>query len=428
MTFIATGDSFISRPLPAKGNVGFNELTALFGQSEVKFTNLETTIHEKEGYPSAVSGGTWAMASPQVLNDLKTYGFNMMNWATNHTLDYSHGGLMATKKYLEKQELVHAGAGLNMAEACAPKYLETSQGRVALIAATSTFHTSWVAGDQRPDMPGRPGINPLHYKSKYIVTQEKMDQLRSIAEVTEINSERELAIKEGFEIESEEKNTFKFGDYLFKVGQEEGKETVPQEMDMQRIRKSVLEAKRQADYVLISIHSHEMKGMDKSQPADFLINFSRKCIDWGAHAVIGHGPHILRGIEIYKNRPIFYSLGNFIFQNETISHLPADFYEKYDLDDTHNVADALDKRSKEGTIGLGTNPNIWESVIPIWKMKGGKLVELKLYPIELGYGLPRYKKGWPSLSHNERILEKLNDLSYPFGTTIHIENGMGRIY
>ena len=40
-------------------------------------------------------------------------------------------------------------------------------------------------------------------------------------------------------------------------------------------------------------------------------------IDQGADLFAGHGPHFLRGIEIYKNRPIFYSLGNFIFQNGT---------------------------------------------------------------------------------------------------------------
>lgn len=46
---------------------------------------------------------------------------------------------------------------------------------------------------------------------------------------------------------------------------------------------------------------------------------------------IGHGAHVLRGIEIYRDKPIFYSLGNFIAQNETIKHLPSDIYEKLKL-------------------------------------------------------------------------------------------------
>jgi hypothetical protein len=40
-----------------------------------------------------------------------------------------------------------------------------------------------------------------------------------------------------------------------------------------------------------------------------------------------HGPHVLRGIEIFKGKPVFYSLGDFIFQNETLLRLPAENYE-----------------------------------------------------------------------------------------------------
>lgn len=426
MTFVATGDSFIVRRLPSTEDSSFRQVAALIRQAEVKFTNLEVTTHYFEGYPSAVSGGTWAVAQPEVLGDLKSYGFNLMNWATNHTLDYSYGGLEATKKYLEKYGIVHAGAGLNLAEAASPKYVETRSGRVALIAATSTFHECWVAGEQRRDMSGRPGINPLRYDTTYIINEERLNQLKAIAQDIDINAEHHLAVKEGFEVETD-KDIFQFGNYRFKAGDPEGKVTTPQERDLKRIGAAIAEGKRQADYVIVSIHSHEMKGEDKSQPADFLVEFSRYCIDRGAHAVIGHGPHILRGIEIYKQRPIFYSLGNFIFQNDSVSHLPADFYEKYHLEHRHNVADALDARSDFNAKGLGVNRHVWESMIPMWKMENGALTEITLYPIELGYGLPRYRRGWPSLSKNICILERLKKLSEPFGTDIQLEGSVGKV-
>lgn len=41
-------------------------------------------------------------------------------------------------------------------------------------------------------------------------------------------------------------------------------------------------------------------------------------IDAGAGVVVGHGPHVLRGIEVYKRRPIFYSLASFIFENDLV--------------------------------------------------------------------------------------------------------------
>src|SRR5699024_1908677 len=162
--------------------------------------------------------------------------------------------------------------------------------------------------------------------------------------------------------------------------------------DQERILKSISEAKRQADYVIVSIHSHEMEKDMKDQAPQFLKEFSRTCIEEGAHAILGHGPHILRGIEIYKERPIFYSLGNFIFQNSTVEKLPHDFYIKYGMDFNDNVSDALDKRSDNGKKGLDVNSKVWYSIIPFWKMQNGKLTQLKLYPIELGYELPRFKR------------------------------------
>jgi poly-gamma-glutamate capsule biosynthesis protein CapA/YwtB (metallophosphatase superfamily) len=410
--------------LPSQNTKSFLEVANLIQKGEVRFTNLEVTAHHYEGFPSAFSGGTWAIAEPTVLSDIQSYGFNLLAWANNHTLDYSYGGLEATEKYLNQYGFVHSGVGKNLAEASAPKYLDCPSGRVALIAVTSTFHESWIAGEQRRDMIGRPGVNPLRIETTHVVSKERMKQLKEISSVTDINAEHNLSVKEGFAVDSNE-DSFTFGKYNFVEGKEEGKVTRPFQKDLQRVLDSILEAKRQADYVLVSVHAHEMKGGDKSQPAEFLKTFSRTCIDHGAHAVIGHGPHILRGIEIYKNRPIFYSLGNFIFQNDTIEKLPSDFYEKYGLGHTHNVADALDTRSENNTKGLGIDPNVWESVIPWWRMIHGELVELRLYPINLGYKLPRYKRGWPVLSKKTSTLEKLNELSKPFGTNIIIENDVG---
>ena len=411
VTFAATGDSFITRRIPAQDDQ-FCELSSIIKSADVRFTNLEVTIHNQEGIPGAVSGGTWAMGHPTVLNDIKDYGFNLIAWANNHTLDYSYTGLEATEKYLNKHEFVHAGAGMNLASASEPRYLETQGGRVALIASTSSFHETWVAGEQRPDMIGRPGVN--------------LQTLKEIASNVGINASHNLSIKEGF---SQERNDglFEFGQYLFQESDKEGQVTSQLEKDMIRILKSINESKRQAKYILVSIHAHEMKGENKEQPADFIEVFARRCIDEGADAVIGHGPHVLRGIEIYKNKPIFYSLGNFIFQNETVTHLPADFYEKYQLSHSDFVADALDKRTRNNTIGFGINKKIWESVLPVWKMEDKNLKEILLYPIELGFGQERYERGWPVLSENINILEQLSKLSEPYGTVIEIEGNVGKI-
>ena len=79
-------------------------------------------------------------------------------------------------------------------------------------------------------------------------------------------------------------------------------------------------------------------------PAQFLVTFARAMVDAGADLFVGHGPHVLRGIEIYKGKPIMYSLANFIFQNETLLRLPSENYETYDLGADAHVADFDDRR------------------------------------------------------------------------------------
>ncbi|PAD21299.1 CapA family protein [Terribacillus saccharophilus] len=425
ISFVASGDSFITRRLPSYESE-FQQLSNLIKKADVRFTNLEVTTHNFEGFPSALSGGTWAIASPDVLKDLKSYGFNMLAWANNHTLDYSYGGLDATYKYLNQNEIVHAGVGYNLAEASQPKYLETPYGRVAIIAATSTYHEYMAAGEQRPDISGRPGINPLDYSIIHVLSKEKLNQLNAIEKAANVNGFYEQGVKEG--ILNKVNGDFQpFSRLLFKEGEKEGKYSKPNSRDLKRILGRISEAKRQADYVLISIHSHEIGGNSLDEPADFLKIFSRACIDEGAHAVIGHGPHVIRGIEIYKKRPIFYSLGNFIFQNETVSHLPSDYYEKVGLDNNHNVADAFDKSTKNGTKGFSSYPLAWESILPFWTMEGDNLKEITLYPLDLGFGLSRQKRGWPTLRKNEELLKRLASLSSKFGTTIEIEDGIGKI-
>jgi poly-gamma-glutamate synthesis protein (capsule biosynthesis protein) len=426
ISITATGDSFITRRLPP--NTDAQQLRELIGSADVRFTNLETVLRREEGFPSAQSGGTWASSPPEVLEDLREYGFNTLAWANNHTLDYSYGGLAATKNYIEQYGFIHAGAGANLAEASAIKYIECVGGRVAMIAGTATFHESWSAGEQRPDVTGRPGVHPLRFQKINRVSAAQLKHLKSIAAKTGINAEHELRVKEGFAAPDDE-STFRFGAQLFQlaIDGKTGETSFVNARDMQRFAKRIEEAKRSADLVLVSIHAHEMQDARKDLPADFLVEFARNCIDKGAHSVIGHGPHILRGIEIYRNCPIFYSLGNFIFQNDTVAHLPSDFYEKQGLSSEHNVIDALEKRSDGGKRGLGVNPDVWRSVVARWEMQKGELAKLELFPIDLGFKEPVYQRGWPRLTKDVSALENLRDLSAAFGTELKIEDGVGKV-
>lgn len=425
-TFIAAGDAFITRRFPEGGYDGFQEIHSLIDRHDVKFANLEMTFHEQEGYPAAFSGGTWAMADPRTLDDMKSYGFNLFNTANNHSCDYSHGGVLATIKYLKDRDMIFAGTGKDLEDASRPCCLETKHARVAMIGVSATFHESGMAGGQSGDMKGRPGLNPLRFKRIYHLCPENFEKARSLASVTKINAESENSVKNGYSNPPAE-GTLPFGKYTFVLDERDWTESVPFEQDMERAEEEIREAKRQADVVLVSFHAHETDTEDTTAPSMFLETFSRKCVDAGADAVIGHGPHELRGIELYKGKPIFYSLGNFLFETETVSLQPYDAYINKKMPSETKVGAYMDARSKNGTAGYGVLPEIWESVLAGWTMEAGKVTEIRLYPIELGMDRKRSQKGVPVLSGDEKVLKYLARLSAPYGTEIEIRDGVGRI-
>ncbi len=425
-TFIATGDAFITRRFPEGGYEGFEAVRDCIMKHDVKFSNLEMTFHNQEGYPAAFSGGTWAMADPRTLDDMRSFGFNLYNTANNHSCDYSHGGVLATIRHLNERDMIFAGTGKDLADASRPCYLETKHARVALIAASATFHESGMAGGQSADMPGRPGLNPLRFETVYHVCRENFEQVKNLVQVTKVNAEMENSVKNGYQNPPRE-GTLPFGKHMFVLDDKDWIESRPNETDMVRIEGEIREARKQADVVLVSLHAHESDTENMKLAAMFMETFSRRCIDAGADVMIGHGPHELRGIEIYKGKPIFYSLGNFLFETETVGLQPYDAYLNKKMPLDTKVGAYMDARSKNGTSGYGVLPEIWQSVMAGWTMEDGKVTEIRLYPISLGMERVRSQKGVPVMTGDENVLQYLAGLSKPYGTTITIENGVGHI-
>jgi poly-gamma-glutamate capsule biosynthesis protein CapA/YwtB (metallophosphatase superfamily) len=424
ISFAATGDSFITRRLPATPELA--AIRALLAACDARFTNVETLTPGPGAIANAISGGTWASAPDGVIPDLQALGFNMFALATNHALDFLHAGLTATGAAFDRYDAVVAGAGANLAEATAPRYLETPAGRVAVISVCSTLHETAIAGQQRVDMPGRPGINPLRFATTYTLPRAELDALAALAATSNVNSRNHMMVKEGH-AEPPPAGVIQFGDLRFREGPAGGVITTARPDDVARVTAAISEARRQADRVVVSLHAHEQLGEDKAIAADFVEAFCRACIDEGAHAVIGHGPHVLRGIEIYCGRPIFYSLGNFIFQNETVPVLPQEFYDKFKLPLDARVPDAIDARSDTNRRGFAANPWAWKAVIARWVDDGDRVSEITLHPVALGYGEGRPQRGLPQLSDDPAILPHLADLSARYGTRLEMEGGVGRI-
>lgn len=174
-------------------------------------------------------------ASPNAAASLKRAGFSILTLANNHMMDFGAYGLDETLRHLDRENIHHAGAGVNLASARKPALVTVRDKKIAFLAYSLTLPEEFYAQADRAGTA--PGFAPLYVED-------------------------------------------------------------------------IMKAKAFADYVVVSFHW----GAEKSvTPKPYQILAAHRSIDAGADLVIGHHPHVLQGIELYKKGVIFYSLGNFAF-------------------------------------------------------------------------------------------------------------------
>ena len=428
ITMAFVGDVISTRslkPFDDPRDPRFQEVISVIKAADAAMLNLEESLFrmsEFKGWPEAETGGQWELGPPEAAGELKEMGFDLMARANNHATDYGVEGMRLTDRLLDEVGIVYAGTGMNLGQASRPGYFDTIKGRVGLVSFASSFTESSRSGASRDDVPGRPGLNALRLKRKYQVDEKTFKTLCELAPKIGGKVYKDKKTLRAFQVRSP------YSHLLIEAGEGYYIEETPNKRDEERILHEINNATKLSDFVIATCHAHQP--WNKSVlPPNWMGEFAKKCIDAGAVAFVGHGPHQLRGIEIYKDRPIFYSLGNFIFQNETIDPLPADDYEKYDLPSTALAGEFFDKRTKTSDLYNFEENAVWyESVIAVPRFEGGGLAELKLYPIELAHKAPRSQRGTPRMAKGklaEKIIKHLAELSEPFGTEIEFKDGIG---
>jgi poly-gamma-glutamate synthesis protein (capsule biosynthesis protein) len=433
------GDVLLSRGLKVFREPEFLRLRELLRGADVCFANLESSVlRYGEGIP-AVRTGTHMVTEPELLEDLKWLGINLVSCANSHSLNFGEEGLLLQNRYLDAAGIGHAGTGENLRQASSPTYVETANGRLALIAASAHLPSeSNRAAHQRVDFRGKPGVNALGFRVTFSLDPQAFTALQRIAASLGFDRERRRTIQRGFhsaaELGNVEETEIDFRGDRYRLGNGFDITTQCNARDVEENLRQISEARRQADFVMVSLHNQDTIGRSwlqaeglteiERQP-DFVMEFAHAAVDVGADLIAVHGPHMFMGVEVYREKPILYSLGNFVMQNETLRHVPAHHFERFGLDPYATPADFFDARTA-GDKGHPATREFWESAVALCRFENRELSKMELYPIEMGFGRPRSQRGRPLLAEPERgkaILDRIVRLSKAYGTSIHQGDG-----
>lgn len=264
VTVIATGDLSPQRPFLSAGR----PVWQLLADADVAFTNLEAALTERQG---GVDKLVTLRCDPLLATQVAEAGVDVCTVANNHTMDFGDGGLQDTLEALDREGVARVGAGRDLAEAESARVLERGGLRIACLGFACTLPNGCGAG------PGRAGLAPIRVLSRFVIDPVSIDEDPGMAPFVE---------------------------------------TVVMPGDGERAARAVRSARAQADVVLVGIHWGVPNGwvpQSQGDLATYQRPLARSLVEAGADAVIGHHPHVLHGIEVIEGRPVFYSLGNFLF-------------------------------------------------------------------------------------------------------------------
>lgn len=419
LSVTGTGDSLFVTEFPSEYDNSISSVADFISSCDIKITNLETNLSDFEFFASQYSGGTWINTRRSCISELQRFGFNYFGNANNHAFDYSYNGLLSTIDTLEKRGLAHSGTGRSLEEASRPAILEAQGQKVAIFAVDASFEKPSMAGKATKKLMARPGVNYLRHDKAFKVDEDDIQMLRKLAEKTRINYSRNMSIATGF-LNPDPEGYFNFGSYRFTT-----KEDVPRtkcnKTDLERITNGIAEAKKSCDCVFILVHCHDCDDVRAENPPQYLIEFAHACIDSGANAIFGGGCHRLRPMEIYNGFPIFYSLGDFIYQGLKVEHLPADFMEAYNVDIFATAQEGLFARSRGNKVGLHCNKLNYQTILPKLVFENGKMTDCKLLPVYLNFDRKDDMNGLPVAAKDaeaEEIFRIFSELSSPFGVKL----------
>lgn len=253
-------------PRRADMNSMFTHVAPLIRAADISIGQLETVVSERG--EASVHAKLAMRTRPGSLPAIRAAGFDGLSFAGNHCMDYGPTAFVDTLKLSVDAGLAVCGAGVNLCEAQRPLTMKQNGVKIAILAYSSILPQGYAATKTAA------GCAPLRAHTHY--EQIEHDQPGTAARV----------------------------------------HTKAHHGDMEDFRTNIRTAKQSHDFVFISMHwgIHFVP----IEIADYQKQYAHAAIDCGADGIFGHHPHILKAIEIYKGKPIFYSLGNFAIEQPQV--------------------------------------------------------------------------------------------------------------
>lgn len=242
VTIFFVGDILLDRGVGDKidkngPDYPYQNVKDILPKADIVFGNLECPI-TSTGIPALKRPYYLFKGEPYNAEALKKSGFNLLNLANNHTIDYGREGLLNTIKLLEDNSIITIGAGQDKTSAHKPVFKEVSGTVIGFLSYLSFPIEGYVYSDKKTDVA---------------------------------------------------------------------------RLDLATLASEIKRAKTGCNLLVVSFHW----GSEFSNyPTENQKKAAHLSIENGADIVIGHHPHVLQGMEFYMDKPIFYSLGNFVFDKQ----------------------------------------------------------------------------------------------------------------
>ncbi|MBI4190008.1 MAG: CapA family protein [Betaproteobacteria bacterium] len=255
---VAVGDICVNRTNP---DSIFDLIRDEISHADLAFCQIETTYSLRGAVNLAVH--VPLRAAPENVSAIARAGFNVASFASNHCMDWGEDACIDTITHLNSNGVQTIGAGRNLTEARKPLIVKHNGNSIGWLAYCSILPPNYWA------QPQRAGCAPARARTFYEAIES--DQPGTPSRVL----------------------------------------SYPHEEDLNAMCSDIRTLKKSVDIVIVSMHWGVH--FKEAEIASYQRAYGRSAVDSGADIILGHHAHILKPVEIYQGKPIFYSLCNFAF-------------------------------------------------------------------------------------------------------------------